>query len=92
MCQWPKEDPRAKEVRELAYTQNRTYALYRAYFEEAPPEVAANTAICLVCQATYLLDRLKKSLEQTFLEQGGIAERMLQARLARRGDRPAENI
>lgn len=33
-----------------------------------------------------LLDRLKKSLEQTFLERGGIAERMLQARLARRGE------
>jgi restriction system protein len=86
MSQWTKEDPRAQEVRKLAYTENRTYSLYRTYFEESPPEVAANTAICLVCQATYLLDRLKKSLEQTFLERGGIAERMLQARLARRGE------
>lgn len=85
MCQWTKEDPRAQAVRKLAYTENRTYSLYRSYFEESPAEVAANTAICLVCQTTYLLDRLKKRLEQNFLDHGGISERMLQARLACRG-------
>jgi four helix bundle suffix protein len=88
--QWGKEDPRAQEIRKLAYLENRTYSNYRTYFEEQGPEVAANTAICLVCQATYLLDRLIKQLEQTFIEQGGIAERMAQARLkhlrGRRGE------
>lgn len=57
---------------------------YRPYFQEGSPEVAANTAICLVYQASFLLDRLKKQLEQAFLEHGGISERMLQARLRRR--------
>ncbi len=86
LSQWTKEYPQAQNVRKLAYTENRTYTLYKSYFEESPPEVAANTAICLVYQATYLLDRLKKRLEQEFLDNGGIAERMLQARLVRRGE------
>ena len=60
------------------------YMTYRFYIEKEPPEVAANTAICLVHQATYLLDRLLKQLERDFLEHGGISERMLKARLRHR--------
>jgi four helix bundle suffix protein len=82
--QWAKDDPSAQEIRKLAYLPDRSYATYRTYFEEASPEVAANAAICLVCQATYLLDRLLKQLERDFVEEGGISERMLKARLARR--------
>ncbi len=82
--QWGKDDPRAQEIRKKAYLQNRSYNDYRSYFETGTAEWAANVAICLVCQATYLLDRLKKHLEQRFIEQGGISERMLAARLRRR--------
>lgn len=82
--QWTKDDPRAQEVRRIAYEKNRTYANYRTYIEKQDPEVAANAALCLVFQATYLLDRLLKQLEQTFIEQGGISERMLKARLRHR--------
>lgn len=82
--EWGKDDPRALAIRKLAYVENRPYSTYRTYFEDSPPETAANAAICLVCQATYLLDRLKKRLEEDFLEHGGIAERMLAARLRRR--------
>lgn len=88
--QWAKDEPRAQEVRKLAYVQNRSYETYRSYIEQNTPEVAANTAICLVCQATYLLDRLIKQLEQRFVEKGGISERMTAARLQYRreqGDR-----
>lgn len=82
--QWAKDNPRAQEIRKLAYVENRSYETYRSHIEENSPEVAANTAICLVCQATYLLDRLLKQLEQTFIEQGGITERMTAARLRHR--------
>ena len=75
--QWPKEEPRAQEIRKVAYQENRSY---RTYFEKGCPEVAANCALCLVYQATYLLDRLIKQLEQAFVEHGGISERMYQAR------------
>jgi restriction system protein len=82
--QWAKDDPQAQEIRKMAYLQNRSYKDYRTYIEEGSPEIAANCAICLVFQATFLLDRLKKRLEQDFLEHGGVSERMLAARLKRR--------
>jgi four helix bundle suffix protein len=47
-------------------------------------------AICLVCQATYLLDHLLKQLELRFVEQGGITERMAQARLRYRREEGRE--
>lgn len=84
LAQWSKDHPQTQEIRRLAYQENRTYKTYRPYFEEAAPEVAANAAICLTCQATYLLDRLIQQLERTFIEHGGISERMLAARLRHR--------
>lgn len=85
---WTKDDPRAAEVRKMAYLENRSYKTYRSYFEQATPEIAANAAICLTCQATYLLDRLIQQLERTFIEHGGISERMLAARLRHRDGQP----
>lgn len=46
----------------------------------ASPEVAANTIICLVHQASYLLGRQLRSLEQQFLKEGGFTERLYQMR------------
>lgn len=87
---WDKDDPRAQEIRKLAYIQNRSYENYRSYIEEADAETAANTVLCVTYQATYLLDRLIKQLERTFIEEGGISERMLQARLRHRRESQAE--
>ena len=58
-----------------------TYATYREFCETRPAEVVANIAICLVHQANYLLDRQIRRLEQDFIKEGGIRERMTQARL-----------
>lgn len=44
------------------------------------PEVAANTLICLINQASYLLGRQIKSLEEQFLKEGGFTERLYHAR------------
>jgi four helix bundle suffix protein len=46
----------------------------------ASPEVAANTLICLINQASYLLRRQLQRLEQQFLTEGGFTERLYQAR------------
>lgn len=51
----------------------------------ATPETAANTLICLIHQATYLLRRQLQNLEQTFLDQGGFTERLYRQRRGRRG-------
>ncbi len=67
-----------------------TYDLYREFVETRPPETVANIAICLIHQANFLLDRQLKSLEQEFLKEGGIRERMTKARLESRRSPPRE--
>ena len=77
---WEKNHPTAQAVRKLAYSENRSYTTYRSYFEEASPEIAANTLICLIHQTNYLLDQLLRQLEQQFLKEGGFTEKLYRAR------------
>jgi len=77
---WGKNHPSSQEIRKLAWVGNRSYRTYKTYFEDSPPETAANTAICLIHQANYLLDQQLRQLEQQFLEQGGFTERLYNAR------------
>jgi four helix bundle suffix protein len=44
----------------------------------------ANIIICLIHQTNYLLDRQLRQLEQAFLNEGGLRERMTRARLDER--------
>lgn len=50
-----------------------TYETYRTYIEQGDPETAANTIICLIHQANYLLDQQIRSLEQTFSRKAACA-------------------
>jgi restriction system protein len=77
---WDKAHPMAQKIRNLAYDNNRSYLTYRAYIEESSAQVAANTLICLVHQANYLLDQLLKQLEQQFLTEGGFTEKLYHSR------------
>ena len=77
---WGKEHPRAKKIRSLAYKENRSYLTYKTYIEDSSAEVAANTLICLVHQANYLLDQMLRKLEKQFLEKGGFTERLYHSR------------
>ena len=77
---WRKDHPTAQVVRRLTYEKNRTYMTYRPYIEKASPEIAANTAICLIHQTNYLLDQQLRQLEKSFLEQGGFTERLYRER------------
>ncbi len=81
---WGKDHPLAKKVRSLCYRSNRSYKTYKTYIENSPPEVAANTIVCLIHQANYLLDRQLRSLEKAFVEEGGFTERMYRTRLKAR--------
>jgi four helix bundle suffix protein len=47
--------------------------------------VAANTLICLINQASYLLRRQLQGLEGQFLAEGGFTERLYRERQAKRG-------
>ncbi|MHB1348327.1 MAG: four helix bundle suffix domain-containing protein [Desulfobulbaceae bacterium] len=46
--------------------------------------MVANIAICLILQTNYLLDQQLRRLEQDFLREGGLRERMTRARLKAR--------
>lgn len=59
---------------------------FREFFETRPPEVVANILVCLIHQTNYLLDQQLRQLEQAFLEEGGLRERMTRARLDRRDE------
>jgi four helix bundle suffix protein len=85
---WPKDDPQTQAIRALAYRPDRTYETYRTYVEESPPEIAANTLLCLVNQANYLLDQQLDSLEQHFLAEGGFTERLYGTRRQHRDNPP----
>ncbi len=78
---WGKEHEEARAVRKLAGARDRTY---KTYVEEGAPEVAANTMICVIHQANYLLDQQLRQLEQRFLAEGGFTERLYHARQASR--------
>jgi restriction system protein len=83
---WGKNHPEAQAIRKLAYARNRSYKTYRTYIEHRSPEIAANTLICLIHQANYLLDQQLRQLEKRFLDEGGFTERLYRARSARRRD------
>jgi four helix bundle suffix protein len=80
---WGKDQPKAREVRGLCYRQNRSYKTYKTYIE-SEPEIAANTAVCLIHQTNYLLDQQLRTLEKVFLKEGGFTERLYRTRIQAR--------
>jgi four helix bundle suffix protein len=74
-------------VRKLGREKNESYETYKTYLETRPVEIVANIIICLIHQANYLLDKQIRQLEQAFLEEGGLRERMTAARIEARGRR-----
>jgi four helix bundle suffix protein len=81
---WGKDSKEALYVRKLGKKPGLTYEDFRTFIETRPAEVVANILVCLIHQANYLLDQLLRRLEQDFLQEGGLRERMTRARLAAR--------
>jgi four helix bundle suffix protein len=96
--QWHKDSPEALAVRRLYLSDSSdssdssdrsdrsdrsdTSDPYR--FRTASAEVFANTMICLIHQASFLLRRQIQALERNFLAEGGFSERLYRMRAARR--------
>jgi len=87
---WDKDSKEAKYVRKLGNKTHVTYETYRELCETRPVEVIANIAICLIHQTNYLLDQQIRRLEQDFLKEGGLRERMTRARLEARDQQKKE--
>ncbi len=78
--EWDRNHPYSLRLRELNRQPNANYETFRKGIEHSDPEICANVIIGLINVTTYLLDRQVARLEQDFLKEGGIRERMSRAR------------
>ena len=85
---WPKDSPEAQAVRRqhLHVPQHDAEPCDPFSLRTSAPAVAANTLICLIHQATYLLRRQLSTLEEEFLKHGGFTEKLYAARHQRRSE------
>lgn len=82
---WGKDHPFVAGIREKNRNDLKaTYATFKEDIENESPAICANTMITLINIASYLLKRQLYQLEEAFLKDGGLRERMLAARLAKR--------
>jgi four helix bundle suffix protein len=86
---WGKDSPEALEVRKKYQSvqsdrsdKSDSSDPYR--ISSSTPEVAANTIICLINQASFLLGRQLRKLEEMFLSEGGFTERLYRQRSDKR--------
>lgn len=85
---WGKDHVKAKFIRSLGRQPSLDgppYERYRQYVETKSPETAANTLICLIHQANFLLDCLLRQLERAFVDEGGFTEKLYRSRSRARG-------
>lgn len=82
--EWDKNHRYVKRLQELNKDKNATYETFRKGIEHKNPEISANVLIGLIKVTTYLLDKQLARLESDFLKEGGLRERMYQARVESR--------
>jgi four helix bundle suffix protein len=86
--EWPLEHVYVSRLRELIRTPDSRYATFRKGIENPDPAIAANVIIGLIRVTTTLLDRQLRNLEEAFVKEGGLRERMTRARLEERKRNP----
>ena len=69
-------------LRELNRQPDANYTTFQKGIEHSDPAIAANVMIGLIKVTSYLLHQQLRRLEQDFLKEGGLRERMTRARLA----------
>jgi restriction system protein len=84
---WEKDHPKALYIRKFAYKPDKSYMTYKSYVESKGEANAANTMICVIHQANFLLDRLLRQLEKEFVDEGGFTEKLYRVRKQARDTR-----
>lgn len=78
---WGKEHRLVSRLRDLNRTSNVNYKTFCKAIENPDPEICANTMITLIRITSFLLSKQIQSLEIAFLNEGGLRERMSNARI-----------
>lgn len=84
ITEWPADHPYAQRLRRLNRTPGANYETFKKGVEHPDPAICANVIAGLIKVTCYLLERQLRRLEQDFLKEGGLRERMTRARLAER--------
>ena len=84
LTEWTKEHHYAQRLRELNRIPDANFETFRKGIENSDPAISANVIIGLIRVTSFLLDKQLKSLEQAFLKDGGLRERMTKARIEAR--------
>jgi four helix bundle suffix protein len=82
--EWEPNHRNALRLRNLNRTPGANYEMFRKAIEHSDPAICANAIAGLIKVTCYLLDRQIERLEQDFLKEGGLRERMTRARRAAR--------
>ena len=77
---WNASNPRYEKMRAYAASE-LIFDQYHSLLHKYNDEALANLCITLIHQTSFLLYRLLEKQEKNFLKEGGIKERMYQARL-----------
>ena len=83
LCKWDDRHPRFADMLAYCRTHNKLED-FSGMFSKASDEELANLALTLCRQVDKMMTTYLAQLEQTFIEEGGIKERMTAARLGRR--------
>ena len=83
LCKWDDRHPRFADMLAYCRTHNNLED-FSGMFSKASDEELANLALTLCRQVDKMMTTYLAQLEQTFIEEGGIKERMTAARLSRR--------
>ncbi len=79
--EWGKDHKYVNRLRELNRTPNANYETFKKGIENHNPEISANVLIGLIKITSYLLSRQIKRLEEDFIKEGGLREKMTKARI-----------
>ncbi len=82
--EWPKDHPYTMRLRALNLQPGANYKTFQKAVEHPDPAICANSIIGMIKLTNFLLDRQIRYLETAFVEEGGLRERMTQARLTER--------
>lgn len=83
LCKWDDHHPRFAPMLDFC-RQHNNQTDYSSMYYKASDEELANLALTLCRQVDKMMTTYLEQLEKTFIEEGGIKERMTAARLGRR--------